>query len=70
MRAAPAVSCAKLCEKSCTRAYRAAENIRHSLRKEVNGRGKFSQINAMGMLCSILCHKSLPSGCGKKYCSM
>ena len=32
MRAAPAVSCAKCTSKKRTRAYRAAENIRHSLR--------------------------------------
>ena len=32
MRAAPAVSCGKLCKRKRTRAYRAAEAIRHSLR--------------------------------------
>src|SRR3977135_4748747 len=32
MRAAPAVSCAKLCERKRTRAYRAAEALRHYLR--------------------------------------
>ena len=33
--------------------------LRHSLRKEVNGRGKSNQINAMWASCSILCHKSM-----------
>ncbi len=32
MRAAPAVPCANWVKESSTRAYRAAENIRHSLR--------------------------------------
>jgi hypothetical protein len=32
VRAAPTVSCAKLCTKTRTRAYRSAETLRHSLR--------------------------------------
>ena len=33
--------------------------LRHSLRKEVNGRGKPSQINGVSTSCSILCHKPM-----------
>ena len=41
--------------------------LRHSLRKEVNGRGKPSQINGVSTLCSILCHKSMQLRLRKKY---
>src|SRR6267154_3210759 len=43
MRAAPAVSCAKLCKRKRTRAYRAAEALRHSLR------------NGLTAYCALLC---------------
>ena len=53
-----------------TRAYRAAENTRHSLRKGADGHKKSTTINAVRVLCSNLCHKSLHSCGGKKYLCM
>ena len=46
MRAAPAVSCAKWYEKKRTRAYRAAENIRHSLRNGLTAYGVITPENS------------------------
>ena len=49
VRAAPAVSCANSAKQSCTRAYRAAENTRPSLR---NGFTAYNAISPVGP-CSL-----------------
>src|ERR1700709_140308 len=53
MRAAPAVSCAKGRKRKCTRAYRAAENIRHSLRNGFTAYGALTP-EYLALLASVV----------------
>jgi len=55
MRAAPAVSCAKMHERNAHEHTGSAEAIRHSLRKEEYGCKNHRYINAMRLMCPRLC---------------